>query len=274
MYSPFIGRFAERDPEDYAAGDLNLHRYVTDNPIDSTDPTGRWLSGDHTALTRESFLRAFSDGLDGMSAEGQCSQHVLAKLTAANVNQDSGSATGVVGGIFGIPPNPNSPSEQFERHFVRRPSEDREIAIHRYKDYIGTEVTAFQRDVQLAQTTSNCVYCDMALSALGRVTHSWQDFYAHAVGPNGTGNIFSQDGGASPDQSARGLWPPTYPGEHPRLAEPAMSAGERATRLELAAEFVASAYAVYLGDWYSACNCCCPSPLPAQPPLVPPRVVV
>jgi RHS repeat-associated protein len=42
-YNPATGSFLSRDPTGYAAGDANLYRYVANNPLSFTDPTG--LSG-------------------------------------------------------------------------------------------------------------------------------------------------------------------------------------------------------------------------------------
>jgi RHS repeat-associated protein len=39
-YDPGIGRFIQRDPLSFAAGDVNLYRYVQNNPVNLTDPTG------------------------------------------------------------------------------------------------------------------------------------------------------------------------------------------------------------------------------------------
>jgi RHS repeat-associated protein len=39
-YDPATGRFINQDPIGFAAGDLNLYRYVFNNPINLIDPTG------------------------------------------------------------------------------------------------------------------------------------------------------------------------------------------------------------------------------------------
>jgi RHS repeat-associated protein len=41
-YNPTTRTFINRDPEGFSAGDANLYRYVANNPINRTDPTGRW----------------------------------------------------------------------------------------------------------------------------------------------------------------------------------------------------------------------------------------
>ncbi|MEY2489599.1 MAG: hypothetical protein QOC70_1541 [Verrucomicrobiota bacterium] len=40
FYHPATGRFLQTDPTGFAAGDMNLFRYVNDDPIDGSDPTG------------------------------------------------------------------------------------------------------------------------------------------------------------------------------------------------------------------------------------------
>jgi RHS repeat-associated protein len=41
-YSPTLGRFVQRDPIGFAAGDTNIYRSVSDSPENFTDPSGLW----------------------------------------------------------------------------------------------------------------------------------------------------------------------------------------------------------------------------------------
>jgi hypothetical protein len=40
MYSPTLGRFITKDPSGFQAGDVNLYRFVGNNPTNATDPSG------------------------------------------------------------------------------------------------------------------------------------------------------------------------------------------------------------------------------------------
>lgn len=43
-YSPNLGRWLEKDPIGYEAGDNNLYRYVGNSPVNYTDPSGLYRS--------------------------------------------------------------------------------------------------------------------------------------------------------------------------------------------------------------------------------------
>jgi RHS repeat-associated protein len=44
-YGPDIGRFYSEDSYRFAAGDMNLYRYVSNSPTNATDPTGHEMTG-------------------------------------------------------------------------------------------------------------------------------------------------------------------------------------------------------------------------------------
>jgi RHS repeat-associated protein len=41
-YDPIVGRFISEDPIGFAGVDTNLYRYVSNSPLNGTDPTGLW----------------------------------------------------------------------------------------------------------------------------------------------------------------------------------------------------------------------------------------
>jgi hypothetical protein len=43
MYEPTTARFLTPDPAGFGGGDANLYRYVANDPVNHTDPSGRWL---------------------------------------------------------------------------------------------------------------------------------------------------------------------------------------------------------------------------------------
>ncbi len=43
MFNPVIGRFLAEDPDGYKHGETNLYKYCLNDPINFTDPSGRWL---------------------------------------------------------------------------------------------------------------------------------------------------------------------------------------------------------------------------------------
>jgi RHS repeat-associated protein len=51
FYAPRLGRFISQDPLGFAAGDVNLYRYVGNRPLTSTDPSG------HLAITECAFVK-------------------------------------------------------------------------------------------------------------------------------------------------------------------------------------------------------------------------
>ena len=66
-YDPTIGRFISQDPMSFDAGDTNLYRYVGNNPMTFTDPTGMCWSGvnSSTSSYTSSSYSTFSSGSAG-----------------------------------------------------------------------------------------------------------------------------------------------------------------------------------------------------------------
>jgi RHS repeat-associated protein len=54
-YDPRAGRFVTKDPIGFLGGDVNLYRYVQNNPLNYRDPLGLWPPGIHNRIIAEAF---------------------------------------------------------------------------------------------------------------------------------------------------------------------------------------------------------------------------
>ena len=284
-YHPTMGRFLSRDPgagsakrvgtggpavaggfipmDQYADG-MNLYQYVGSNPTNYIDPTGLWKSSGHVFLTHASYVR-FGEWRGQQRADGHiatpaptpsCSGYILATLRKANLSQDSGQAF----------------KENF-RHYNRDLNEDVAGAKTKFQNYVAKEIRFF--DLQLGKVDGKCntkaekTACNNALWSLGRVTHTWQDYYAHAVlasnGKAGPAWAANPSITGSPDNDNDQLKPSSWgsiakPGEH-GWSEPASrdKPGGEQKRKNDAENFVFDKYKTHLSNWYSKCWCCCPA---------------
>jgi uncharacterized protein RhaS with RHS repeats len=63
-YSPEIGRFLTVDPLGYAGGDINLYRFVGNNPVNFIDPLGLDPRGWHSPYPSHRWNSTYSPALD------------------------------------------------------------------------------------------------------------------------------------------------------------------------------------------------------------------
>src|SRR5947207_2677092 len=98
MYDPIAGRFLEEDPEDFAAGDPNLFRYVKNEPTNATDPSGREESHYLGMTTLSSLALGLSGALNpayGLLASRTKVQEVtLDPFGSTAVQKSNGSPAG------------------------------------------------------------------------------------------------------------------------------------------------------------------------------------
>lgn len=253
-YNPSTGRWLSRDQAEEEEGGLNLYAFVENNPVTEIDPFGLFASGMHKQLTSESF------DLSGaaLTLTPKCKAKILKVLDDANTGQDD-----LTGGF-----------SQLERHYNRPYLGSRDLEVseriawdNKYRSYVATEV---RNSDPLSGSPASCT---AALEALGRVSHSWQDFYAHAISSAHTPfsnkpvgfkawTLGASTYGGSPDDHPR-LWPSSYnewygvnSGEHPNRGEP-VSGREAELRESAAAQFVASKYSTLLARWLNVCPCWC-----------------
>jgi RHS repeat-associated protein len=269
-YNAGLGRWEERDPIDYDGG-INLYEYARLNALVYLVPYGKWSSSDHKTLTVKSVEYIWVTlGLDPGT---QCQKYVIKTLQDANVEQDSGQAF-----------------KENKRHY------NRDIDLNNagvakanqdYKDYCAEEVKKFDQAITKLTEYSEDTPCEgerrsncrEALEALGRVSHSWEDYYAHAVllsgapGPAWSANpsIFGSPDDLNPQLKpsswggllnrgehgpANVVTDPNEPGDRDSTAT--VNGGE--IRRQDARAFVSQKYLHALGEWMPKCGCCCPPP--------------
>ena len=144
----------------------------------------------------------------------------------------------------------------------------------KYQNYLSSETDTFNRKLdKYPDSDDDCGCsdakkkdCEDALKSLGLLTHSWQDFYAHAVihwtGQNGQTqvdkNIWTVGITGSPDQignidpsSWDNIW---HRGEHGAFE---VSGSEGDLRKNAAIAFVKEKYDTMLDKWGKKCRDCC-----------------
>ena len=277
MYHPTLGRFLQRDPIGYADG-MGLHEYVRGSPVAALDPSGLWLPRDHRGLDGLAVERAFpsspptpyprlwSDKPWQDPLGGKCRTYIQGTLDRANTGQDEGTAR-----------------DEPWRHYTRAIGESAESANRNYTEYLTGEQMEFDSNLQSVthpcDTDEERQACAAALDALARMTHAWQDYFAHAVLESGeAGPAWSADPPITGDPGNLNprLMPPSWGslgnrGEHgPNYWDAARGRFDPADRdrtdnryghqgrYYAAIDFVAAKMQQYLSRWMEKCRCCCP----------------
>jgi RHS repeat-associated protein len=254
--SASTGSWLSRDPAEEDGG-LNLHGFLGNCPIGRCDFVGLWSLADHKRLTSEALVLAVASIKPGASA--QCLNNVQATILRENVGQD----------LYEY--------DDLRRHYNRAvvPNEDggtKRKADQAYEDYVRAEYGIWF-EMKEGPTAENC---QKALEALGRISHSHEDFFAHAIRRDGQGG--TEAGSPSyatgwiawtavpavvGDPYHRGrFWPSSYSitggGEHPPLSEPLVHGGpEYTARFRAARQFEFDVFKTILPIWFSNCKCSC-----------------
>jgi RHS repeat-associated protein len=242
-YSPTMGRWNSRDPVGIE-GSINVYGYAGNEPLAVLDPVGLWATGDHHSLTQNAYWKAV-DEVPALRRSEPCAETVLDALIKANDEQDLGRNF-----------------EQNFRHFLRDIDQDRDDAIRRFLDYIASEKSNFRDDLGGGVDRH---HCQDALTALGHLTHTWQDYYAHSIvvnGPNHSHILWTAQPPitGSPDDprgASRRIVPASWggihrPGEH---GTSEVAGPEGSARKEAAVEFVYGKLPQFLKDWSDKCFC-------------------
>jgi RHS repeat-associated protein len=238
-----------RDPSSEKGGP-NLYGFVLNRPVDRIDVLGLFSPEDHFELTLNSFNQV--SGPLKQRVGLPCVQRIFDAILAANNLQDL---------LFLA-----IKKRHYNRDYIKGESDlDRSInrwnAVYAYQGYLSGEERKFRealRDWSLGPIHHKHD-CKAALGALGRLSHSWQDFFAHGIHSSGweTG-FFLTD---SPD-FVTDFFPSSYSmfefgAEHPIAGEPSFSDVEYNMRKYVAEVYVRHQFGRHLRDWLSVCWCDC-----------------
>ena len=241
-YSPDMGRWLSRDPIEEQGG-LNLYAFVNNDPVNKWDRLGLWASlgvwklNQHQKITRKALEMVWNDLPHWLSKH--CKKRIEEHLVKANVSQDKDDAL-----------------TDFKRHFNRKfyQNETQIEAIQRRVDAFKEYINYVYSEEELFYGSSDCWE---RLDALGRVSHSWQDYYAHGIHSLG---IFLDPISGNPLNPGN-FWPSSYnspykpkSGEHNNWKEPVKVSS---IRYNQAVEFTANKFRTMLKDWLKTCWCLC-----------------
>jgi len=268
-YHAGSGRFFRRDPA-RGTDEGGWYHYAQNAPGSFSEPAGLWPVWVHDEMVgpaAEGVLRSLANP----PVSAACLAAVLDGLKVAQARQDL---------------NPGYAVEH-RRHYTRlsvgypvppdRAREDR-LNRHRYdreyRLYVFKTVYDFEHKLR-----GHHPKCPESLTDLGMVSHSWQDFYAHAIRRDGLGGRESSPAPGwvawtalppipprtGDPRNRANFWPSSYPGEHPGPSvvrplgtEPlTYGSAEYNARFREAEAFTRQRYSRHLPLWWKKCACWC-----------------
>jgi hypothetical protein len=214
------------------------------------DALGAFPLPTHSKLTEESLDSALKTMGEDSGVSATCRNTMLRGLINGNHEQD----------ILHLATN----ARHYNRDVVANDDDTyKKESDKAYGDYVASESAAFLGNFKQSKLTDPFTkeQCDATLRNIGLLTHSWQDFFAHAIGRNGSWDIWSKDGKGDPEQRDS-VWPSSYNigggGEHPATEEPILELSpEYAARYKAASAYVAKQLGSMIPLWYSKCRCHC-----------------
>lgn len=246
FYNPSTGRWLSRDPiaSDlaFATQQANLVEeldsaegrtvdpltFLANDPIAKTDKLGLWGAADHDLQTYVAWLPV------QYANPSPCAGALWALVVKANLEQDA----------------PYMFSEA--RHYNRPPWKSRRKGIASYRRYVDQELNNYDQALQ----TPSKENCRSAAVALGHVTHSWQDFFAHGKSAQYKWKAWENNAGGTPDAMGDSF-PSAWPGQHPPVWEPRLGEPERGKRKAASTTYTQQQYAAMLPRLLKTCQCYC-----------------
>jgi RHS repeat-associated protein len=189
-YDARAGRFLQRDSIGVWGDPAELgngYAYVGGEPVGRRDPWGEWLTSEHAELSKRALVHTW-EGFIGEDAEqSPCFQRILRGIILGNTDQDNGTNLGDLRRHYNrlapLVTEKGKRSEPDCEHHTRG-FENRISADRAYSDYLEEEEANYSR-----AANSGNPDCDEALEALGRLSHAWEDYYAHVVTAEGSKSV-------------------------------------------------------------------------------------
>jgi len=236
-YSPDIGRWTNRDPIG-EMGEWNLYGMVRNNTVKWWDYLGLWRPQEHVEITVEAILTSISADPQEAKSFWQEYQEVFDLIVDSNKKVDEGESYYDLKQHYnrGIDANIGSAREAYSQHLTDLESE--------FHDKIKDHPTKDE--------------CNDALKLLGQLTHSWEDFYAHAIASEGDdGDPGELTGNPdSPGDAVPSSWGGNFNlGEH-GIKEPAWRRPDGGKeRRSQSTSFVEHKIDAFMGEWWNKCQC-------------------
>jgi RHS repeat-associated protein len=248
-YDANMGRWINRDPAEEGLGGQNLYAFVSNNPMSRWDVLGLWGSSYHKQCTSGAV------GLEWASLDDKY-QHLKTFKKIIGILEDANVA--VDGSIYLL----YFDAQDHGYHYTR-PADSKDSGVLKYRNEFieaqNNEIDNFDKELGKEASISSCT---AALEALGTVSHTWQDYYAHAV--EKSGDTKENIGYLRGNPGAPAMKPVSFSyipgfGEHPKLSfkmEPGDRAPDASSRRTNAQNYTRMKYREYLiRAWLPKCWC-------------------
>jgi RHS repeat-associated protein len=255
-YSPSLARWLNRDPLEEDGG-MNLYVFNGNDGINKVDAKGLWPSRApydvHTTFTYAAVERIKGQ----LTAPDKVVDKMKTILAEANLSVDRGQY--FLNNYW---------------HFNRNVNDSVSVGLEQYKNILSENTALFYDHLK---GVGDDQVCQDELRRLGRLSHAWQDYYAHAValsykggtisGPDSTvGSINPASDPYNPDPQMK---PSSYEdssgGEHGKVKfgvnlttgmyEPGNRAPDRTWRRGMSVTFTSQKFQVMMEFWYKQCAC-------------------
>ncbi len=232
FYDPANQRWLNRDPIG-EMGELNLYGLCRNNGVNAFDLLGLYGRDVHDQLT-------YHAAMEVQSVKNTCWPKMYGVLLAENLGQDL-----VRLGAY-------------ERHYNRKVGSPGAQGNTDYANYLDQEQRTFNSNLQ----NPNKSKCKLALKVLGRMSHSWQDFFAYAIQIDDKSWVAWSAGVTGTPDDTGSFFPSSYSfnplggSEHPPYSEPIQPGNvEYRARYDAAQSYTTAKFGQMLPVWPSKCEC-------------------